>query len=153
MNLEKKNCFNFVKITSKNAIFASDKLLDNFFFFFLIKMLNLSRVVSSVNIVLFRSVFNRNEPILKRMSSSVSIEELKNQSKQAGEIIEKLKKQIEQIKQMSTPQFVAEKSESLRKENEQLRKKVEELKKELEECEAKNGKNPSWSKSKPEMLR
>ena len=74
-------------------------------------------------------------------NSSLTIDELKAQSKQAAELIQKLQDQIKQVKQINSPQFVNEKIESLKKENEGLRKKVEELKKDLDDAEAKNGKS------------
>jgi hypothetical protein len=72
------------------------------------------------------------------MSSTLSLEELRAKSTQASELIEKLKRQIEQIKLASTPASMAERAKSLQQENEALKKRVEELKKELEEAEGKS---------------
>jgi hypothetical protein len=73
-----------------------------------------------------------------RMSSTLSLEELRAKSTQASELIEKLKRQIEQIKLASTPASMAERAKSLQQENETLKKRVDELKKELEEAEGKS---------------
>ena len=74
----------------------------------------------------------------------ISIDELKAKSKQADALIQKLQKQIEQVKKASTPEYMAEQTKRLQAENEQLKKKVESLKKELEEAEAKNGGASMW---------
>lgn len=100
--------------------------------------------LSTTNILLFRSnkLLNShklNELTLKKMVNTLSIEELKNRSVQATELIEKLKKQIEQIKLQTTPAFMSEKVKTLQSENEQLKKEVEVLKKELEDAEAQTG--------------
>jgi regulator of replication initiation timing len=67
---------------------------------------------------------------------SATLEQLKLRSTQASEVIEKLKKQVEQIKLQTTPAYMAEKAKTLQKENELLKKRVDELKKELESAEA-----------------
>jgi len=74
------------------------------------------------------------------MSSSVSIEEMRAKSSQANDMIEKLKKQIEQIKTETSAEKMAIRSTNLQKENDELKKKVEDLKKTLEAAEAKNPK-------------
>jgi len=73
------------------------------------------------------------------LKMSATLEQLKLRSNQANEVIEKLKKQVEQIKLQTTPAYMAEKAKTLQKENELLKKRVEELKKELELAEGKKG--------------
>lgn len=87
--------------------------------------------------ILFRSIskpFGSN----LRMSSTVSIEEMRVKSAQANDMIEKLKKQIESIKSETSAEKMAVRSSNLQKENAELKKKVEELKKTLEAAEAKS---------------
>lgn len=69
------------------------------------------------------------------MDSSITLNELQQKSKQANEVIEKLKHQIEQIKIQTTPGYKTERIKQLKTENESLKKKVEELKKQLEAAE------------------
>jgi predicted nucleic acid-binding Zn-ribbon protein len=97
----------------------------------------------STDLLLFRSLskpFNSN---LRKMSSTITAEDLRAKSAQASELIEKLKQQIEAIKVASSPANMAERAKNLQQENETLKKKVEELKRQLEAAEAKNGKAPS----------
>lgn len=97
-----------------------------------------SKTLTSVQL-LFRSAITRN---LHKMTN---VEELKLKSKEANELIQSLKNQIEQIKLSSTPAYMAEKAKSLETENSQLKLKVEELKKQLEQAEALKG-TSSWFK-------
>jgi hypothetical protein len=79
-------------------------------------------------------------------TTTLSMSDLKKKSQDANDLIEKLQKQIEQIKLLSTPEYMAEQTKKLKKENEDLRKQVEKLKKDLEEAEAKNKGNKSKNK-------
>jgi hypothetical protein len=72
-------------------------------------------------------------------TAALSVDDLKQRSQQADELIRKLKNQIEQIKLQTTDAYKTEKAQRLQKENEQLKKRVEQLKKELDDAEAKRG--------------
>ena len=93
--------------------------------------------LNSTDHILFRSISKPFGSLL-RMSSSVSIEEMRAKSSQANDMIEKLKKQIEQIKTETSAEKMAIRSTNLQKENAELKKKVEDLKKTLEAAEAKS---------------
>lgn len=104
------------------------------------------KCIKPLEIISFRSVFdlkykllNLNFDSLLKMTGTVTLEQLKQRSAQANEVIEKLKKQIEQIKLQTTPQYMAERAKTLEKENVVLKKRVEDLKKELENAEAGKG--------------
>lgn len=72
------------------------------------------------------------------MEAPKTLAELQERSKKADDMIDTLRKQIEQIKLQSTPEFMSKREQELKAENEKLKKKVEELKKELEAAEAAN---------------
>jgi transcription initiation factor TFIID subunit TAF12 len=74
--------------------------------------------------------------------SGVTVEQLKLKSNQAQEMIQKLRKQIELIKQQTTPEFMKEKEKQLEKENAELKQRVQQLVKELEQAEASSGSLP-----------
>lgn len=108
----------------------------------------MNRFLNSAEILLFRSKPLNNFTLksnkfrnlqLAKMVNTLSIEELKQRSTQATDLIEKLKKQIEQIKLQTTPAYMAEKVKTLQNENEKLKQEVELLKKELEAAEAARG--------------
>jgi len=86
-------------------------------------------------------------------TATLSVEELKKKSAHADELIEKLKKQIAEIKMSTTPAYVAEKSKTLQQENEVLRKQVDELKKELEQVELKNKSNKPTQPQQPSQAK
>ena len=91
----------------------------------------------SINFITSKStLFHQLE---RKMSNAVNIEELKQRSVQADELIKKLKSQIEQIKLQTNESYKKERTQRLQKENEELKKKVEILKKELDAVEAKRG--------------
>ncbi|CAF0850373.1 unnamed protein product [Brachionus calyciflorus] len=105
--------------------------------------------ISNSNILSFRSTFLKSKTsnilIDKKMVQTLTVEELRKRSVQAQELIEKLQKQIEQIKLQTTPAHMSEKVKSLQKENEQLRTEVEKLKKELETAESQRPNQPAAS--------
>lgn len=70
------------------------------------------------------------------LPASTPFSDLQVKSLQAAELIALLKKQIDQIKLETTPEFQANKAKRLQKENEQLRKKIELLSSELEGVDA-----------------
>ena len=68
----------------------------------------------------------------------MSLSDLKNKSREANELIERLQKQIEDINLANKPDQVEKRTKELRSENEKLRKEVDKLLKELGEAEKKN---------------
>jgi len=70
------------------------------------------------------------------MDSTKMVTELREKSRKADEMIEKLRAQIEQIKIQTTPAYMASRVGELKGENEKLKERVEVLKKELETAEA-----------------
>ena len=82
---------------------------------------------------------NRLIKLLTGTKMSISLEQLKVKSSQADVLIDKLRQQIEQIKLQTTPAFMSERAQTLKRENELLKKQVESLKVELSEVEAGNG--------------
>ena len=108
------------------------------------------KIVSFRSDNLYRNYLFTSKSYLKM---NATLEQLKLRSSQANEVIEKLKKQVEQIKLQTTPAFMAEKAKSLQKENELLKKRVDELKKELEAAEAKKGGSNKGSTVKSESVK
>ncbi len=74
--------------------------------------------------------------------SGVTLEQLKLKSAQAQEMIQRLRNQIELIKQQTTPEFMKEKEKQLERENAELRQRVQQLVKELEQAEVSSGSLP-----------
>ena len=90
------------------------------------------------NVLSFRSTVLNLKILIKidkKMVQTLSVDELRQRSAQAQDLIDKLQKQIEQIKIQTTPGFTGEKIRQLQKENENLRSEVEKLKQELEDAE------------------
>ena len=63
-------------------------------------------------------------PKMKNTSEPVTLEQLRQRSNQANELIKRLQQQIEQVKLNTTPQCMAERAKALEAENEALRKQV-----------------------------
>jgi hypothetical protein len=61
---------------------------------------------------------------MKNTSEPVTLEQLRQRSNQANELIKRLQQQIEQVKLNTTPQCMAERAKALEAENEALRKQV-----------------------------
>jgi predicted nucleic acid-binding Zn-ribbon protein len=71
-----------------------------------------------------------------RVRKMSNVEELRQRSAQADELIKKLKTQIEQIKAQTTDAQKSQRVAQLQKENQDLKKRVDELKNQLEAAEA-----------------
>ena len=88
----------------------------------------------------FRSFLNCKNSSLARSNSNrrkmSSVEELKQRSAQADELIQKLKTQIEQIRAQTTDAHKSERVKQLQKENQDLKRRVEDLKQQLEAAES-----------------
>lgn len=106
-------------------------------------MLVFQKPLSSIAIISFRSLNKSHTNLIyRKIMAGVTVEQLKLKSNQAQEMIQKLRKQIELIKQQTTPEFMKEKERQLEKENAELKQRVQQLVKELEQAEASSGSLP-----------
>lgn len=105
------------------------------------------KIYPKFNVLLFRSSYLKSTNLVKidkKMVQTLTIDELRQRSAQAQDLIEKLQKQIQQIKVQTSPASVSDKVKELQKENEQLRSEVEKLKIELEDAEKKGPSRESF---------